>query len=422
MNSIWIIALNDLRALFRERGTVISLFAVPIVITIALGLVFSTSAGGIAGTIDVIRDDAADPLAQQLVALLRVEAGATYVICDLRDPTPPSDCALKVGDVSANADAAALRALAETRIKNNTGIHPVAIVIPATFSADLIAGKTSNINYLTSAGLTVQTTAQQLVNAALTRLNGALIAARVVTDQAAPGADTRQTLYDSAYQAATNQWAANPVTTTDEVSGQTVAGLQANNGFAQSAPGIGAMFVLQTVLGLATLFLAERQNWTMQRLQTLPLVRWQILAGKLLGRFVIGVLVFAVMLLVGTVFGVQWHDLLALTVIVLVYTLAATSLALAVSTLVRSQRQAAGISLLLALTMAPLGGAWWPLDIVPSWMRVIGHISPIAWSQDAFSAVLYHNGHLIDILPAMGALLFIAAICFAFGLRRFKYE
>ena len=245
---------------------------------------------------------------------------------------------------------------------------------------------------------------------------------RVVTDQSAPGVDKRQPLYDSAYQAATSQWANDPVTTTDEISGQTQEGVQVDNGFAQSAPGIGAMFVLTTVLGLATLFLTERQNWTMQRLQTMPLARWQILAGKLLGRYVIGMLVFAVMLLVGTAFGVQWHDPLALIVIVLVYTLAVTALALAFSTLVRSQRQAAGITLLLTLTMSPLGGAWWALDIVPSWMRVIGHISPIAWSQDAFSAVLYHNGHLIDILPSMAALLIIAALCFAFGLRRFKYE
>ena len=422
MFNVFFIALNDLRALLRERGTLIGLFAVPVAITIALGLVFSTTPGGIAGTIDVIRTDPADPLAQQFVALLRIEAGSTFVICDLRDATVSDACGIKAGDVPATADVTLLHVLAEARIKNNAGIRPVAVVIPANFNTDLTADKETQIEYLVTAGLSAQTSSQQLVNAALAKLNGALIAARVVTDQAAPATDQRKAVYDSAYQAATALWSANPVTTTDEVSGQTQGGLQLNNGFAQSAPGIGAMYVLSTVLGLATLFLTERQNWTMQRLKTFPLARWQILAGKLLGRYVVGVLVFAAMLLVGTVFGVHWHDLLALVVIVLVYTLAVTSLALAFSTLVRSQRQAAGITLLLTLTLAPLGGAWWPLDIVPDWMRVIGHISPIAWSQDAFGAVLYHNGHLIDILPAMGALLIIAVVGFAFGLSRFKYE
>jgi ABC-2 type transport system permease protein len=137
---------------------------------------------------------------------------------------------------------------------------------------------------------------------------------------------------------------------------------------------------------------------------------------------VLCVLVFAVMVSLGTIFGVRWGNPLGVVAIILVYSLAVTAIALAFSTLVRSQGQAAGITLLLALTLAPLGGAWWPLNFVPDWMRTLAQISPIYWSQEAFSRLIYYNGTLTDILSQLGVLLLFGAVFFAFGLARFRYE
>src|SRR5690606_41999788 len=49
-------------------------------------------------------------------------------------------------------------------------------------------------------------------------------------------------------------------------------------------------------------------------------------------------------------------------------------------------------SQLLGLTFASLGGAWWPLEIVPRYMQQIGHLSPIAWAMDAFRDLLFYQG------------------------------
>jgi ABC-2 type transport system permease protein len=185
---------------------------------------------------------------------------------------------------------------------------------------------------------------------------------------------------------------------------------------------MGAMFVLQTVLGIAVVLIQERTAGTMQRLLVLPVPKWKILAGKLLARFVLGLFVFTVLIVVGTFFGVQWGSWPAVIAIVLVYTLAATAMGLAFSTLVRTLGQAGGLTLLLTLTLAPLGGAWWPLDVVPAWMRTLGHISPIAWSQDAFQKLIFYGGTFVDILPQLGVLLLFAVGFFLFGLLRFKYE
>jgi ABC-2 type transport system permease protein len=107
---------------------------------------------------------------------------------------------------------------------------------------------------------------------------------------------------------------------------------------------------------------------------------------------------------------------------VLTFTLAATALGLALATVVRTSAQAQGISLLMGLTLAPLGGAWWPLEIVPDFMRIIGHISPIAWAMDAFHELMWYDGTLVDILPMLGVLLGMAVVFFAWGALMFKYE
>lgn len=412
MRDILNIALNDLRAVLRERSTLITIFVVPVAMTIFLGFAFGASSS--VGVIDVLRPDAGDQLSTQFVELLRTESGKQLIVCDLVNlSAQPAECNL--GDLKSGTD---LRATAEDRVKN--GATLAAVALPTQFTADLQAGKSIAIGYIVKGGLNAPQLIRQKVEAVRTRFNGALLAARVVTDQAKPAEDQRQVFSNGVYAAAESIWATNPIVI-DEQTPPTANGA-AGLGFGQSAPGIGAMFVLTSALGLATVFITERQNWTLQRLMVLPLARWQILAGKLLGRYLLALITFALMIGVGTLFKVQWGDWLGLILVVMTYTLAVTALGLAVSTLVRSPQQAVGISLLATMTLAPLGGAWWSLSIVPNWMQAIGHISPIAWSQDAFSKMIFYGGHLVDVLPSIGVLLLFAVVFFAFGLSRFRFE
>jgi ABC-2 type transport system permease protein len=74
------------------------------------------------------------------------------------------------------------------------------------------------------------------------------------------------------------------------------------------------------------------------------------------------------------------------------------------------------------MVLAPLGGAWWPLTFVPTWMQTLGHISPIAWCLDAFNALIFHQGTLSDMLGPAGALLLFAVVFFVFGVKKFDYQ
>ena len=183
------------------------------------------------------------------------------------------------------------------------------------------------------------------------------------------------------------------------------------------------MFVMFTVFTSLYVLIRERHNWTLQRLVMMTLSRSQILGGKILMWFMAGMIqyfaVFAIGLAVGLNFG---HDLPAMLLVMIVFTFCVTALSFAVSTLLKTEMQANSVSLLLALTLAPLGGSWWPLDVVPEFMRIVGHISPVAWAMDAFQLLIFGNGTLVSVLPYLAVLLVLAVVFFAFAVWRFRYE
>lgn len=408
LNTVWIIALNDLRAAFRERPTLINIFVLPVFMTILLA--FATSANGSSGgTVDMIALNPTDAFSLGFIAQVKAEMGGRFTVCVLSQPGAlPDSCQFSAGDGGAEAT----RTLAETRVKG--GKSAAAVILPADFGEQIAAGNAVTLSYITGDDLNATVQIGQKLEAVLTRLNASVATARAAVKLTSDAAS-----YQKVYAATEAIWAGNPVS----IRNQTSTGSEAveGTGFGQSAPGFGAMFVLINAMGLATIFVEERTTWTLQRLMMMPVARWQILAGKLLGRYLLCLCVFAVLIGVGALFGTKFGDPLGVIATALAYTLAATAIALAFSTIVRSKSQAANLGFLVAMIAAPLGGAWWPLSIVPDFMRALGQLSPIAWSQAAFSKLSFNGGTLLDVLPFIGVLLIFAAVFFAFGLRRFRY-
>jgi ABC-2 type transport system permease protein len=184
-----------------------------------------------------------------------------------------------------------------------------------------------------------------------------------------------------------------------------------------------SMYVMFAVFPAVTAILLERKQWTLQRLTTMPVSRAQILGGKLLARFIVGMIQYVIVFAFGAVLGVQYgNDLLALILIMISFVLCITALTLALTTLIKNIQQANGITLFLTLTLAPLGGAWWSLEIVPAFMKTLGHISPVAWAMDGYTSLLFFGGNLSTVLPSIGVLLGLAAVFFTFGVFRFKFD
>lgn len=416
MSKVLDIALNDLQIFLKVRGNLIGLLVIPVTMTVLLGIFIPSGRGPSRVRLDVIDHDRGAASEQLLQAIRR--ANDRIVLCPM-DNDEDDFCELG-DDPVLDADRAIERV--------GEGDTSALIEIPSDFTTKVRGYQQVEIRYLSQEDLTAPGFIRQAVDAALTRMNGAAVASQVgselLKDMAleTEGRDPA----DALYQRAAVIWDEDPLRVEFELTAQEAIDPTTQldiGGFGQSVPGMGSMFVLFTVLGGMTMLIGEKKQWTLQRLAATPISRGQLLGGKILSRFTLGVLQYGVVFIIGVIAGLNFgRDLLALVLIMVVFTLASTSLSFAVGNLLKSEQQAAGVSNLLGLTLAPLGGAWWPLEVVPPFMRTIGHISPIAWAMDGYTSLMFRNGDLSTVWISIAVLLGMSILFFAFGIWRFRYD
>jgi ABC-2 type transport system permease protein len=102
------------------------------------------------------------------------------------------------------------------------------------------------------------------------------------------------------------------------------------------------------------------------------------------------------------------------------YSLGAAGLGLCLGSLVRSPERAQGLAIVASLFMSAIGGCWWPLEIVPEWLRFAGHVFPTAWGIDALHILLAWGGGVGDVLPQVAALLAYAVVFVGIGAKSLR--
>jgi ABC-2 type transport system permease protein len=302
------------------------------------------------------------------------------------------------------------------------------IEIPAGFGEGVLNGEPTAVTLRYEVDWTKPNYLQQTVQAAVGQVGGASIAAQVGEQVFAQNFDFatdkdvsqfRAAVYDNA-----TAYLANPPAVVSF--GETLEddGFEAS-GFAQSVPGQGSFFVIMTLLAGVALLVQERDNWTLQRQLTMPVRRAELLGGKIIGRFAMGVFQFGMIFIAGALFGMSYDGIILPVILVLLaFVLCITALTFFLGTIlnIRTEQQSQGLTWLVAIPLAGLGGAWFPLDIVPEFMRIIGHLSPVAWMMDGYHDLFFNNGGLEDVIVPVLVLLAMSVVLFIVGIPRFKYE
>jgi len=116
------------------------------------------------------------------------------------------------------------------------------------------------------------------------------------------------------------------------------------------------------------------------------------------------------------------HSPAGLILVSLAAAASALGLGVLVSAIARTESQAAGLSVILILTMSALGGCFVPRFVMPDWLRTLGLITPQAWALDAYQDLLVRGYGLREVLPQVGALLGFASLFFGIGVWRFRFE
>ena len=193
---------------------------------------------------------------------------------------------------------------------------------------------------------------------------------------------------------------------------------------ANSSAGQLITWVFIPLIGISSQFAYERQEGTLRRLLTTPTRKATFLLGTITGQVVMAVV--QMLLLVGfglLVMKVNWgHSPAALALILFTAALAAAALGTTLGTFVRTPEQANGLSIMLGMTMALLGGCWYPIELFPSFVQTAAKILPTTWAMQGMLDLVLRGQGLSAVLPEAAVLVGFAVVFFTVGVRRFRYE
>ncbi len=182
------------------------------------------------------------------------------------------------------------------------------------------------------------------------------------------------------------------------------------------------MFVFFAAATGAEAIVRERQNHTLERLLASSVRRESILGGIFTGTAAKGLIQIAIFWVVGILLFDADLGLSPAAVIILsiLMVLMSSAFAVMLATLVKTQRSAGSIAVLTALVLAPLGGCWWPLFILPPWMQSLAKITPHGWANTGFNKLMLFGADFSAVVPEMLALAGFALIFGLVAVWRFR--
>jgi ABC-2 type transport system permease protein len=189
----------------------------------------------------------------------------------------------------------------------------------------------------------------------------------------------------------------------------------------QNVPAYAIFGVFFIVLTLAKSFVKERTDGTFVRLLCAPLAKVTLLTGKLVPYYLVNLLQIALMFAVGVlVFGMRIGNIPALLVVSVALAAAANGLGLLVASLGRTEAQVDTLSVLLAISLAALGGMMVPAFVMPKALQTLSLLTPHAWALAGYHDAIVRGLGVADVLTEAGVLLGFAGTFFAVALWRLR--
>ena len=203
---------------------------------------------------------------------------------------------------------------------------------------------------------------------------------------------------------------------------ESVGEVEAENAANFVIPGYLVMFVFFSAALGAEMIVRERQNHTLERLLASSVTRPAILGGAFASTAAKGLIQIAIFWAVGILafnidLGYSPWAVILLSVLMVIMSAA---FAIMLASLVKTQRSAGSLAVLVALVLAPLGGCWWPLFVTPEWMQFIAMFTPHGWATTGFNKLMVFGADGGDVIAEMLVLLGFAVAFGIIGVWRFR--
>jgi ABC-2 type transport system permease protein len=181
-------------------------------------------------------------------------------------------------------------------------------------------------------------------------------------------------------------------------------------------------FLLFALTASATSLFREKENGLFQRVLSAPVTRGDILWSKFLYGVCLGLIQLLILFLAGHVlFGIELGPYLPRLFLVCIFAAAAcTSFGMLIAAVAPTAESARGLSTFAILLMSAIGGAWFPVSLMPDFIQKFSKITLVYWSMEGFSQVLWAHAGLRELLPSLSFLAGMTLLVMAFSVWRFN--
>ena len=371
-----------LRRIVRDRRALMFMLALPVAIIVIIGV---TLGGVNKFRVGIVATDPG-PVGQRLVTA--VSGSPALRVTHYTDESKATT-ALRRGEISAY------------------------VLVPAGFDGTVQAGRPTVVPVVAQTAASDGRAAQSAIDAVVTRQAAGIQAADFAVAQTGGAFPDR---WDTANAVA----AATPAVpvTAHAVNG---AAQVLPVGFSYSTPTMLVLFVFINALTAGGTIAENRRLGVYERALAAPVSAGEIVGGETLAYF--GLALAQSVLIVGigsAAFGVSWGDPAAAAALILVWALVSAGSGVLCGTLFRTPEQANAIGPAVGITLGMLGGCMWPLAVVGSTMRTVGHFAPQSWAGDAWTALLARHGGLGAIAAELAVLAGFATVLLALAAVRLR--
>lgn len=452
MRKAFVIAFKDLQTTLSDRNLLLLMFAAPLVLSAIIGVTFGGVSGG------------GGALSEIPVAIVNLDEGVPLnfggqdsqinyggliagVLSgeDLGSAVPggvdtTSDCPTVVpADDESSAEAAmtleellapvVLTSVEEARRGVEADEYAAAVIIPASFSADLQVSPVKTA--LTPVAIEVYSSSERPISAQIVRSVvdqiGTRLAAGNVTLAALIASLPSDPLQIASVfsSSAFNEGivcAFAGLSSSIVIDRQTASGTEVVvNPLVVVGSAQAVFFALFTANGQAASIIEERKNWTLQRLLITPTPAVMVLLGKMLAVFIVVVVqvafLVACLTLLASVLGGAFQFIWGTNIFGILAAIIATALGTAgigsiTAAVAKSAEQAGVIGSIVAIFSALFGGAFG--FSLPS---VLANLSIVYWGSDTFNKLAAgDNGIVLNLL----VMALYGAVTFAIGFALFR--
>ena len=186
--------------------------------------------------------------------------------------------------------------------------------------------------------------------------------------------------------------------------------------------GYAIMFLLFATTGSASSLFEERNEGLFLRLFSMPVRHTHILWSKYLFNTLLGIVQTITLFTASSLlFDVAvFSNIVNLFIVSVCCALTCTAFGMLLASVSKTPQQANGLGTLIIISMSAMGGAWFPLSMMPEIMQIFAKFTLVFWGVEAYLGTLWEGAPLVDLLPHLGVLLAMTVCLNAISAWRFK--